>query len=113
MDNQSISLDVSIGNNVVMWSSNHIGDKTRIDDHGWISSHATVAADVKIGERAFLGIGATVSGRVTIGRESFLGANVLVSSDVPERAVRIAGHGDVDAMSSSTFMRVLIASGKL
>ena len=113
MDNQSISLDVTIGNDVVMGSSNHIGDLTRIDDHCWISSHATVAADVKIRERAFIGIAATVSGRVTIGRESFIGANVLVSSDVPERAVRVAGRGEVDWMTSNAFMRVMIASGKL
>src|SRR5258708_21815072 len=30
LDNQSISLDVQIGNNVVMWSSNHLGDLTTI-----------------------------------------------------------------------------------
>src|SRR5439155_25480242 len=68
MDNQSISLDVRIGNDVVMWSSNHIGDFSAIGDHAWISSHVTVAADVTIRERAFLGVGATVTGRVTIGR---------------------------------------------
>ena len=62
MDNQSISLDVRIGNDVVMWSSNHIGDLTTIGDHAWISSHVTVAANVKIGERAFVGVGATVTG---------------------------------------------------
>lgn len=113
MDNQSISLDVSIGNDVVMWSSNHLGDKTRVDDHCWISSHATVAADVRIGERAFIGIGATVSGRVTIGREGFIGADVLVSSDVPDQAVRVAGRSDTDALKSTAFMRILVASGRL
>ena len=51
MDNQSISLDVRIGNDVVMWSSNHIGDLSTIEDHAWISSHATLAAQVTIGER--------------------------------------------------------------
>src|SRR5918993_4514019 len=67
MDNQSISLDVTIGNNVVMWSSNHIGDLTHIGDHAWLTSNVTVAASVKIGERAFIGIGATVSNGVAVG----------------------------------------------
>jgi acetyltransferase-like isoleucine patch superfamily enzyme len=113
MDNQSISLDVRIGNDVVMWSSNHIGDLSTIGDHAWISSHVTLAAHVRIGERAFLGIGATVPGRRTVGRASFVGADVLVSSDVPDGAVRVAGQTGDLAADSSVFMRVMIAGGKL
>ena len=48
LDNQSISLDVKIGNNVVMWSSNHIGDMTIIGDHVWLASHVTIAAEVEV-----------------------------------------------------------------
>jgi sugar O-acyltransferase (sialic acid O-acetyltransferase NeuD family) len=113
MDNQSISLDVRIGHDVVMWSSNHLGDFTTIDDHAWISSHATLAANVTIGERAFVGIGATVSGRVAVGREGFIGADVLVTTDVPAGAVRVAGHAGNLAASSQVFMRVMMAGGKL
>jgi sugar O-acyltransferase (sialic acid O-acetyltransferase NeuD family) len=113
MDNQSISLDVRIGNDVVMWSSNHLGDGTSVGDHAWISSHVTVAANVNIGERAFLGIGATVSGRVTVGREGFVGADVLVSTDVPAGAVRVAGQAEDLAVNSNVFMRVMTANGKL
>jgi len=113
MDNQSISLDVRIGNNVVMWSSNHLGDGTVVGDHAWISSHVTVAGNVTIGEQVFLGIGATVSGRVTVGREAFIGADVLVSTDVPASAVRIAGQAGDLAMTSNVFMRVMTANGKL
>jgi acetyltransferase-like isoleucine patch superfamily enzyme len=113
MDNQSISLDVRIGNNVVMWSSNHVGDLTTIGDHAWLSSHVTIAANVAVGERAFLGIGATVSGGSIIGRESFVGADVLVAGEVAPGAVRVAGHaGDVGA-NAAAFMRVMIASGRL
>jgi sugar O-acyltransferase (sialic acid O-acetyltransferase NeuD family) len=113
MDNQSISLDVRIGNDVVMWSSNHVGDGTTVGDHAWISSHVTVAANVNIGERAFLGIGATVSGRVTVGREGFIGADVLVTADVAAGAVRVAGQPEDLPMKSNVFMRVMVANGKL
>jgi sugar O-acyltransferase (sialic acid O-acetyltransferase NeuD family) len=113
MDNQSISLDVRIGNNVVMWSSNHVGDLTTIEDHAWLSSHVTIAANVTVGERAFLGIGATVSGRVTIGTAGFVGADALVSDDIPAGSVRIAGHSGDVTIDSNAFMRVLVAGGKL
>ena len=113
MDNQSISLDVRIGHDVVMWSSNHIGDLTTIGDHAWISSHVTVAANVSIGERVFVGVGATVSGRVTVGEAGFIGAHVLVSNDLPSGAVRVAGQAEDLAVNSNVFMRVMTANGKL
>jgi carbonic anhydrase/acetyltransferase-like protein (isoleucine patch superfamily) len=113
MDNQSISLDVRIGDNVVMWSSNHVGDYTTIKDHAWITSHVTIAANAAIGQRAFLGIGATVSNGVSIAPETFVGANVLVSADTVERGVYLAGGADRPEVDSRSFMRVMIAGRKL
>ena len=112
LDNQSISLDVSIGNNVIMWSSNHIGDLTRIADHAWLASHVTVAANVEIGERAFLAIGATVGNGVSVGAESFIGANLLVSTDTTPKSVHVMGQGKLE-FESRPFMRMMIASKKL
>lgn len=112
MDNQSISLDVKIGNNVVMWSSNHVGDLTTIADHAWISSHVTLAAGVRVGEKAFLGIGCTVSNNVTIGPETLLGAHVLVSSDTAARSVHLHGRDKID-VDARAFMRMMMASKRL
>jgi acetyltransferase-like isoleucine patch superfamily enzyme len=112
LDNQSISLDVEIGSNVVMWSSNHIGDMSIIHDHAWVASHVTVAANVTIGERAFLGIGATVSNGVTIGAESLIGANLMISGDTAPKSVHVFGQGKLD-IESSPFMRMMMASKKL
>lgn len=112
LDNQSISLDVRIGNNVVMWSSNHIGDLSEIADHAWITSHVTVAASVNIGERAFLGIGAAVSNGVTIGDGSFIGARRLVSDNTAPRSVTLVDQS-AEGVDSSTFMRLMMARKKL
>ena len=112
LDNQSISLDVEIGHNVVMWSSNHIGDMTTIADHAWVSSHVTVAANVTIGARAFLGIGAKVTNGVRIGEECFVGAGLMVSADTQPRSVNLNGRDQLD-FEARPFMRMMIASGKL
>lgn len=113
LDNQSISLDVAIGNNVVMWSSNHIGDMTVIHDHAWITSHVSVAANVEIGEHAFLGIGAVVSNKVKIGYKSLVGAGALVTDSIPDCAVSLDGKLIIQNMTSSVFLRVMMAKGKL
>lgn len=112
LDNQSISLDVQIGNNVVMWSSNHIGDLSEIADHAWISSHVTVAANVHIGKRAFVGIGATLSNGVKIGADSFIGACRLVLDDTRPRSVSLV-HQSAEGIDSGTFMRLMMARKKL
>jgi sugar O-acyltransferase (sialic acid O-acetyltransferase NeuD family) len=112
LDNQSISLDVKIGNNVVMWSSNHVGDLSSIGDHSWLASHVTIAADVDVQPYCFLGIGATVGNKLTLGRRTFVGANALVASDTAENSVHVSSSEDVD-LDSGAFMRVMMAKGKL
>jgi len=113
LDNQSICLDVKIGNNVVMWSSNHVGDMTVIEDHAWISSHVTIAANVTIREGCFVGIGATISNHVTLGKNTFVGANALITSDTAENSVYVCGESKALDVDSATFMKVLRAGKKL
>jgi sugar O-acyltransferase (sialic acid O-acetyltransferase NeuD family) len=113
LDNQSISLDVKIGNNVVMWSSNHIGDLSVIGDHSWVASHVTLAAGVKVSPYSFLGVGATVGGNVTLGQSTFVGAHAFVASDTPENGVVLAAEATQAEFDSRTLMRVMTAKGKL
>jgi sugar O-acyltransferase (sialic acid O-acetyltransferase NeuD family) len=113
LDNQSISLDVRIGNNVVMWSSNHIGDLSTIGDHAWLASHVTVAAEVDVQPFCFLGIGATVANKIRLGQRTFVGANALVASDTAENSVHVAPMPEGVDLDSTAFMRVMMAKGKL
>jgi sugar O-acyltransferase (sialic acid O-acetyltransferase NeuD family) len=112
LDNQSISLDVTIGNNVVAWSSNHIGDLTRIGDHVWLASHVTIAASVKVENNVFLGVGATVGTNVRLGAGSFIGAHTLISDDAAPGSVHVASGEPID-VDARTFMRVMSVSKKL
>jgi sugar O-acyltransferase (sialic acid O-acetyltransferase NeuD family) len=113
LDNQSISLDVKIGNNVVMWSSNHIGDLSRIGDHSWLASHVTVAAEVNVQPYCFLGIGATIGNKITLGRRTFAGAHTLVVSDTEENSVHVSSMSEGIDLDSGAFMRIMMAKGKL
>jgi sugar O-acyltransferase (sialic acid O-acetyltransferase NeuD family) len=113
LDNQSISLDVKIGNNVVLWSSNHVGDLTVIEDHVWLASHVTIAAEVVVRPYCFLGIGATIGNKVTLAEGTFVGANALVVADTPKNAVCVTGESNRVDADSTTFLRVMMAKGKL
>lgn len=113
LDNQSISLDVKVGNNVVMWSSNHIGDLSRIGDHTWLASHVTLAAGVEVEPYCFLGVGATISGNVKLGKSTFVGAHAFVASDTEDNGVRLAMEAARADLDSGDFMRIMTARGKL
>lgn len=113
LDNQSISLDVKIGNNVVMWSSNHIGDLSTIGHHSWLASHVTVAAEVNVLPFCFLGIGATIGNKLTLGEGTFVGANALVASDTQANSVHVSPTPQAIDLNSGAFMRVMMAKGKL
>lgn len=75
---------VKIGNNVILWSGNHIGHHSRIHDHVFVSSHVVVSGFCEVGESCFMGVNATVANNVTIGNNCVIGAGALVLGDVPE-----------------------------
>jgi len=112
LDNQSISLDVTFGDNVVAWSSNHVGDLTHVDNHAWLSSHVTIAASTKIGENAFLAVGATIGSNVSIGEGTFVGAQALIAKDTAPGSVHVASGEPID-VDAKSFMRIMTASKKL
>ncbi|KVD76774.1 sugar O-acyltransferase [Burkholderia sp. ABCPW 14] len=61
-----------IGNNVVLWSGNHIGHHGRIGDHVTMTSHVVMSGHCDIGAYSFVGVNATLRDGVTIGEGTFV-----------------------------------------
>ena len=87
LENQTIQPTVAIGNNVMIWSGNHIGHGSRICDHAYIASHVVISGHCVIGESCFLGVNATVRDFITIGASCFIGMDASVVQNVPDGAV--------------------------
>jgi sugar O-acyltransferase (sialic acid O-acetyltransferase NeuD family) len=107
LDSQVFNLDVTIGNNVTMWSGNHIGDRTVIRDHVWISSHVTLAGDVTVGEGCFIGTNASISNHVRLGARTFVGTGAVVTQDTAEGSVHLAGPSREIKLDSERFLSLL------
>ena len=75
---------VKLGNNVVLWSGNHIGHHSTIKDNCFVSSHVVISGFVEVGENCFLGVNSTIVNNVKIGRDCWLGPNVTIVKDAPE-----------------------------
>ena len=54
-ENNVLQPFVNIGDNVVLWSGNHIGHHSKIGDHCFVSSHVVVSGFCDIGANCFLG----------------------------------------------------------
>jgi sugar O-acyltransferase (sialic acid O-acetyltransferase NeuD family) len=101
LEDNTIQPFVTIGSNVTLWSGNHIGHDSVIDDHCFISSHVVVSGHVHIGERSFLGVNATLRNSIAVAPGTLIGAGAVIMKDtkpngvyLPERATLFAKSSD-------------------
>ena len=87
LENNVIQPFVRIGNNVTLWSGNHIGHHSTIRDHVFISSHVVVSGGCDIGENCFLGVNSTLRDNITLGRFVLVAAGASVMKNCEERMV--------------------------
>lgn len=86
-ENNVIQPFTEIGNNVIMWSGNHLGHHSKIGDHCFIASHVVVSGGVVIKPYCFIGVNATIRDNITVGAESVVGAGSLILQNVAPRSV--------------------------
>jgi len=76
-----------IGDNVTMWSGNHLGHHSVVEDNCFITSQVVISGKCRIGANSFIGVNACLRDGVTIGEKSVLGAGSIVMKDCPSRSV--------------------------
>jgi sugar O-acyltransferase (sialic acid O-acetyltransferase NeuD family) len=87
LENNVIQPFVRIGDNVTLWSGNHIGHHSRIGNHCFISSHVVVSGGCDIGENCFLGVNSTLRDNVKLGRFVVVASGSIVMKDCEDRCV--------------------------
>ena len=95
LENQTIQPTVKIGNNVMIWSGNHIGHASIIDNHNYIASHVVISGHCKIGESCFLGVNATIKDFCSIGEKSFITMDASVTRDIMPGSVVLSKASEV------------------
>ncbi|GHN00248.1 hypothetical protein WSM22_17370 [Cytophagales bacterium WSM2-2] len=95
-ENNVVQPFVKIGNNVTIWSGNHIGHHSVIEDNNFISSHVVISGHCHVEPFCFLGVNSTLAHKVRITSETLLGAGAIITKDtefagvyVPAKTVRI------------------------
>ena len=90
LEDNTIQPFVTIGNNVTLWSGNHIGHHSVISDNVFISSHVVISGGVHIEQSVFIGVNATIRDHITIGASTLIGAGAIIMKSTPEFSVYVA-----------------------
>lgn len=110
-EDNTIQPFVKIGNNVIIWSGNHIGHHSVIKDHVMITSHVVISGCCTIEPYCFFGVNATVRDETIIARETLVGMAVTILKDTKEFEVYKAG-GTEPASFRSDEIRTLSHKSK-
>lgn len=87
LEDNTIQPFVKIGNNVILWSGNHVGHDVVIKDHCFVTSHVVLSGRVELGEYCFMGVNSTVRDQVKIAEECLIAAGALIVKDTDAKGV--------------------------
>ncbi|MEO8761761.1 MAG: acetyltransferase [Bacteroidia bacterium] len=88
-EDNTIQPFVKIGDNVTLWSGNHIGHHSIIESHNFISSHVVVSGHCHIESYCFIGVNSTLGHQVKIAKESLIGAGAIITKNTEEKSVYV------------------------
>lgn len=97
---------VRIGNNVVLWSGNHIGHHSVIKDNCFVSSHVVISGFCEIGEYTFLGVNSTIANNLSIGRDNWIGPGVTITRSTEAGALFGAPSSLPSKVSTLRFFKI-------
>ena len=89
LEDNTIQPFVTIGSNVTLWSGNHIGHDSVVEDHCFISSHVVVSGHVTVGAYSFIGVNATLKNSITIAPQTLVGAGAIIMKNTVAKGVYI------------------------
>lgn len=106
LEDNTVQPFVTIGNNVTLWSGNHIGHHSTIRDHVFIASHVVVSGGCDIGENCFIGVNATLRDHVTIGARCVIGAGALILADAEPEGVYLGSETERSRVPSTRLRKI-------
>ena len=89
LENNTLQPFTKVGNNVIMWSGNHLGHQSQIKDNCFITSHVVICGCTTINENCFLGVNSTIADCVIIKKDNFIAMGAVVNKNTKENSVYI------------------------
>ena len=87
LENNVLQPFTAVGNDVVMWSGNHLGHRSVVGDHCFITSHVVISGFCSIGDHTFMGVNSCVADNVTIGKDNFIAMGSCMAKSTSDNEV--------------------------
>lgn len=105
-ENNVIQYHVRLGNNVVLWSGNHVGHRSVIRDNCFISSHVVISGYCDVGESCFFGVNSCLANNLVVARDCIIGAGAVVTKNTQEGKVYRGNPATASNVDSLTLFKV-------
>jgi sugar O-acyltransferase (sialic acid O-acetyltransferase NeuD family) len=90
-EDNTIQPFTEIGNNVVLWSGNHIGHSSKIQDHVFLTSHVVISGHCVIEPHCFFGVNSTVRDFLTIAEGTLVAMGAIITKNTIPYGVYYGG----------------------
>jgi sugar O-acyltransferase (sialic acid O-acetyltransferase NeuD family) len=89
LEDNTIQPFTTVGNNVVMWSGNHIGHHGQIKDHVFFTSHVVLSGHCVVESYSFFGVNSTIRDYTTIAQGTLVGMASAITKETEEWGIYI------------------------
>jgi sugar O-acyltransferase (sialic acid O-acetyltransferase NeuD family) len=112
-EDNTIQPFVTIGDNVVLWSGNHIGHHSTIGNHCFLTSHVVVSGWCQIGDHVFIGVNTTLANNTTIGDVCWINHGACLTGNVPPNSLVKSGSSEISPLNEAVLFRSLSRSSRM
>lgn len=95
----------TVGDNVTLWSGNHIGHRSVIEDDVFVASHVVVSGFCRIGARSFVGVNAALAHQVQVAPDNFIAMGAVVTASTEPDSIYKGHPAERRAISARRYCR--------
>jgi sugar O-acyltransferase (sialic acid O-acetyltransferase NeuD family) len=97
---------VTVADNVTLWSGNHIGHRSVIEEDVFISSHVVVSGFCRVGARSFLGVNSALAHQVSVAADNYVGMGAVIAASTEPDSIYQGAPAERRTVSAKRFCRV-------
>lgn len=105
-ENNTVQPFCKIGDNVVLWSGNHIGHHSVIENNCFVASQVVVSGYCNIGQNTFLGVNATVANNVNVGADNWIGMNASIGKSTGDNLIFKGSQAEQARLTALRYFKV-------
>lgn len=95
-----------VGNNVIMWSGNHLGHRSQIGDNCFVSSHVVISGFCQIGENCFIGVNTSIGDGISVGEDNFIAMGTVITKNTAPNSIMRGNPAAAHKISAKKFCQV-------